>query len=414
MTALYEPVTHCRICGGESFLPVVDLGTTPLANALVDPERVGEPELAFPLAAIRCVSCGLVQLSVVVHPEIMFRHYLYSSSASQPLLAHFDAYAEEVTARYASPGSLVVEVGSNDGVLLAPFARRQVRVLGIEPSTNIAAIANRAGLETWSEFFEPHVARRAVRERGEAAAVVANNVLAHIHDLGGVLEALDVLLAPAGVFVAEVPYLADLLAQTEFDTIYHEHLSYFALRPLKRLLEQGGLELFDVRHLPVHGGSIRIFAGRPGRHQPTPELAVALAAEDAAGLDRGDVYAEFAERVVASRDALVTLLSELRAAGKSVAALGATAKGNTLLNYCGVRSDLIAFVADTTALKHGRLTPGMHIPIRPERAILDERPDYTLLLAWNYAATIIPRFAAYIGAGGRFIHPMPIARIVGP
>lgn len=410
--ATARQLESCRICASRDLALVLDLGSTPLANAFVAPERAAEPELRFPLEVLQCGRCRLVQLSVVVRPDVLFRTYLYSSSASAPMVEHFDRLAAELAQRFALPGACVVEVGSNDGVLLARLAARGVRAVGVEPAANLAAIANARGLETWNEFFSADSARRVLAAKGPAAVVVANNVLAHIDDLGAMLRALDVLLARDGVFAAEVPYLGDLLEHVEYDTIYHEHLSYFALAPLRTLLASGGLEVFDVERLPVHGGSVRVFAGRAGRHAGTERLARALEGESAAGLtDRGR-FVDFATRVQASREALRRLLSELRGAGRRLAGYGATAKSTTLLSFCGIGAETLAFIADTTPLKQGLLTPGTHIPILPDDALLAERPDYTLLLAWNYADAIMRGHASYLAAGGRFVHPMPLARIL--
>lgn len=405
----FRRVENCRICSSADLLEFLSLGETPLANSFVEVDRSSVPEPRFPLAVLRCRSCGLAQLSVVVRPEIMFRHYLYASSSSAPLLAHFDAYAEEIAQRYAPAGSLVVEVGSNDGVLLGPLASRGLKALGIEPSTNIARIANERGLETWNEFFGPQVAQEVASKKGRASAVLANNVLAHIDDLRAVLAGLDALLSDTGVFIAEVPYLMDLLQNVEYDTIYHEHLSYFAVKPLARLFQIGGFELFDVRRMAIHGGSLRIFVARPGRY-PVNERMRALMNDESGWTE--DVFEEFASRVRLSRSSLLSMLEGLARSGSRVAGIGATAKGNTLLNYCGIGPGLVEFIADSTTLKQGLLTPGMHIPVRPENAILDDRPDYTLLLAWNYADQILKRFSSYVEAGGRFIHPIPLARQV--
>lgn len=384
----------------------------PLANAFVSPESAG-PEEAYPLDVLRCAECGLAQLSVVVAPEIMFGSYLYASSASAPLVPHFEAYADEVVERFAPAGSFVVELGSNDGVLLGPLIARGVRAVGIEPATNLAAVANARGLETWNEFFGEGVMRRFVAEKGPARAVIANNVLAHIADLDDVLRALDVVLAPEGVFVAEVPYLGDLIEHVEYDTIYHEHLSYFALAPLERLFASAGLRVFDIQHLPIHGGSMRIFVGRPAAHAETEALAAFRLAETTRGLGEERTYREFALRVGASRRALREMLLALRGEGKRVAGIGATAKGNTMLNYCRIGPELVEFIADSTPLKQGLLTPGMRIPVRPEAALLAERPDYTVLFAWNYADAIVRKFAEYERSGGRFIHPIPLAHVYG-
>jgi len=410
--SLYHRVTACRVCAGASFGSVVDLGETPLANALVARADAGKPEPQFPLEAIRCLACGLVQLSVVVSPEAMFRNYVYATSASTPMVSHFDSYADEVVRLFAPAGSAVVEIGSNDGVLLRPLVRRGVRTVGVEPATNLAAAANESGLETINDFFGADVARRIATGKGPVNAVLANNVLAHIDDLAGVLEGVEAVLAPDGVFVVEVPYLLDLFEHVEYDTIYHEHLSYFAIGPLTKLMEHGGLELFDLRRVAVHGGSLRVFAGRPGRRPITNALRDAMSAEAATGLGDQATYDRFAAQVSRSREALRTVIARARADRRSVAALGATAKGNTLLNYCGLTSADIAFVADSTPIKQGRLTPGTHIPIREDGALVAERPDYTLLLAWNYADAILDRYAAYLQTGGRFIHPIPVARFI--
>ncbi len=412
MSATCRRVERCRICGGRNLDRFLDLGTTPLANVFVEPARAAEPELRFPLEVLRCERCGLVQLSVVVSPDLLFRHYLSATSASAPMVEHFTDLADEVVRRFAPPGSLVVEIGSNDGALLRPLRERGASVLGIEPARNLAALANAEGLETWEEFFGAPLAGRIVRDRGRAKVVLANNVLAHIDDLHDVVAALDLVLDADGVFIAEVPYVSDLFERVEYDTIYHEHLSYFAIAPLEALFDSVGLELFDVRRLTTHGGSLRIYLGRRGMHAGTPDLEAARAAERNAGLGASATYERFASRVAASRDALRRLIGELRAAHRGLAALGATAKSCTLLNYCGIGGESIAFVADSTPLKQGLLTPGTHIPVRPESALLEESPEYALMLAWNYADAIMRRHADYIARGGRFIHPIPLARLM--
>lgn len=409
----YRLVDSCRICRSRELDSVLSLGATPLANAFVQPARLSEPEPHFPLATVRCGRCGLLQLSIVVDPRLMFTDYLYASSASAPTLAQFDRLAQELTERFALRGELVVEVGSNDGVLLAPLRARGVKVIGVEPAANLAASANARGLETWIAFFGADLARRLVAEKGRVRAVIANNVLAHIDDLHEVLDALDLLLADDGVFVVEVPYLDDLIANVEYDTIYHEHLSYFALGPLETLAERAEMELFDVQRLPVHGGSVRVFFAHRGRFDPTPRLRELLHAEREGGLLGAERFREFAVRVGESRTALRELLGRLRSEGRSLAGHGASAKGSTLLNYCGIGPELISFIGDSTPLKQGLLTPGTHIPVRSESAITEERPDYTLLLAWNYADEIVRRHGRYLAAGGRFIYPIPVARIIG-
>jgi len=390
----------------------LSLGETPLANSFVRIGSMGQPQLRVPLEVMRCERCGLVQLTVVVDPEVMFRDYLYATSASAPMRGHFDDLAAELVSRFAPADSLVVEVGSNDGVLLRPLASRGARALGVEPASNLATIANAEGLETLNEFFGLQVAQRIRSERGAAKVVVGNNVLAHIDDLPAMVRSLDALLDDDGVFVAEVPYLFDLLDHVEYDTVYHEHLSYFHLAPLAVLFDHVGMELFDVKRLATHGGSIRMYAGRRGRRPVTTSLRELRASEAARLTDATGLFAAFTGRVEAQRAALRSLLGDLRTNGTRLAGYGATAKGNTMLNYCGIGADTLAFIADTTPYKQGLLTPGTHIPVRPESAIDDEGIEVLLLLAWNYADEIVRRMTTYTGRGGRFIHPIPLPRFL--
>jgi SAM-dependent methyltransferase len=409
MAPLYRALSRCRICGGDLSV-FLSLGETPLANSFIRPDRVTQHESRFPLETARCAECSLVQLTVVVDPETMFRDYVYASSASQPLLAHFDALAEAVVRDFAPPGSLVVEIGSNDGILLRSLGSRGIRALGVEPATKIAARANTEGLETLNAFFDDGLAGRIRDERGPATAVLANNVLAHIDDLKSVVRALDRLLADDGVFIAEVPYLPDLLAHVEYDTIYHEHLSYFHLAPLQRLFTEADFELFDVLRLSIHGGSVRVHVSRKGRRVPTARLRELLASEER--LSTAAPYVEFAARVRSQRIQLVAMLRRMKTEGARLAAYGATAKGNTMLNYCGIDASLLDYVADTTPYKQGLLTPGTHIPVLPESSIMESRPEAMLLLAWNYADSIVARHRDYLAGGGRFIHPIPLPRFL--
>jgi SAM-dependent methyltransferase len=409
MTPPYRTLSRCRICDGD-LRAFLSLGETPLANAFIRPDRVDAAEARFPLESARCSECSLVQLTVVVDPEVMFRDYVYASSASAPLLAHFDDLAAAVARDFAPPGALVVEFGSNDGLLLRSLGSRGIRALGVEPATKIAARANEEGLETLNEFFDVGLAGRIRDERGPASAVLANNVLAHVDDLTGVVRALDRLLADDGVFIAEVPYLQDLLAHVEYDTIYHEHLSYFHLAPLQRLFTSAGFELFDVLRLPIHGGSIRIHVARKGRRAPTVRLRELLSSEEPLATEAP--YIEFAAQVRSQRTQLVALLRRLKAEGHRLAGYGATAKGNTMLNYCGIDASVLDYIADTTPYKQGLLTPGTHIPVRPESSIAESRPDAMLLLAWNYADSIVERHRDYLAGGGRFIHPIPVPRLI--
>lgn len=408
----YKVLAGCRICGSGPLSMVLSLGETPLANSFVTADRLHEAEPMFPLELMRCTECGLVQLSVVVDPELMFRHYVYMSSASAPLRDHFDNYASEVAQMYAPDGSLVVEVGSNDGLLLSSLRRRGVAAVGIEPSVNLALAANGAGLETWNEFFTVAVAERLRSARGPAQAVLANNVIAHIDDLRGFAAAVTTLLDDRGVLIVEFPHVLSLLDHVEYDTIYHEHLSYLAGRPLRRLFHDFGLEPIAAERIATHGGSLRIVFGRVGTRPVTDSIAELERSEAAARLDSVEPYLLFADRVRRSKEALVEMLRSARMRGQRIAALGATAKGNTLLNYCGIGPDVVEYIADTTSLKQGLYAPGTHIPVLSDSVFERDRPDLTLLLAWNYADWVLRKHESYLAAGGRFINPIPIARLI--
>lgn len=411
MRETYRVADRCRVCGSAHLWQFLSLGDSPLANAFVRP-GTPTPDPRYPLALVKCEDCTQVQLTVVVRPEILFRDYAYASSASSSMIEHFRAMAGAITSRYATRGTLVVEIGSNDGVLLRPLAAAGARVLGVEPAENLAAVANAAGVETWNAFFSLSLARRIVVEKGQARVVVANNVMAHIDDLDDLTQGLNALLDGDGVFVAEVPYLVELLDRVEFDTVYHEHLSYFSISALRTLFARRGLELFDVKRETVHGGSLRLHVGRPGRHPLTAGLTATLEDESRREMHDRVPYQEFARRVVVARDALRSLVHTLRTQGKRIAGYGAAAKGNTLLNYCGLASDDIEFIVDSTPYKQGLLAPGTRIPVVPESWILDRQPDYALLLAWNHAEAIVRKNAEYVRRGGRFILPLPVARVM--
>ena len=387
----------------------MDLGLQPLANSFIRPEEVGKPEPRYPLELARCTACGHVQLSVTVPPEIMFRNYLYVSGTSDTIPAHFAAYAKDVAERFVPKGGLVVEIGSNDGTLLRAFDRGAVRVLGVEPARNIAAMANAAGIPTLDEFFGEAIAREIAAKHRRASAIIANNVVAHIDDLHGLMNGVTTLLEDRGVFVAEFPYLVDLLEKTAYDTIYHEHLSYFSVRSVDDLASRHGLHLIDVRRIGVHGGSIRVFIS-PDR-EASPEVKNLLSAEDAGGLRAGRPLRPFVEAVQRQREDLKRILGEIRSS-RHLAGYGAPAKGNTLLNYCEIDRSVLDFIVDKSPLKHGLVTPGTHIPVEPVDRLRGSGIRDTLLLAWNFADEVIRQQSAYRAQGGRFIVPIPTPRVV--
>ena len=400
----------CAVCGGAGLEPFLDLGETPLANAF-PASRTGPPQPCYPLRAARCVDCGHAQLLDRVPPEAMFSHYLYVSSASSTLTAHLDGLAGEVTARAGlGGGGLVVDAGSNDGTLLAAFARRGARTVGVDPAANLAAIAGARGIPTEVSCFDTGAAARVLAAHGPARAITATNSFPHVQDLDEYMRAVDLLLAPDGVFVLEAHYLLDMLEQTAFDTIYHEHVSYWALGPMKRLLERHGFAIADVERLPVHHGQLRVWVARRGVARPAAAVERAEAAERAAGLGTARPFREFAERARRLRWNILALLEGLR--GARVAAYGAPAKGMTLLSVLGLGPETIAYIADRSPLKQGRFTPGSAIPIVPPAHLLADRPDYTLLLAWNFAEEILAELRPYTDAGGRVVVPVPEVRIL--
>jgi C-methyltransferase-like protein/putative zinc binding protein/methyltransferase family protein len=404
---------RCRSCGAElrSFL---DLGTTPLANSFLGEERLAEPEPTFPLEVGFCDACTLVQLMHTVPPEQIFREYVYVTATSSTITDHFHALAREAVERFGLDRSdLVVEFGSNDGTLLKGFEPFGIRTLGVEPATNIAEIAQKNGVRTVNDFFGPPLAQRLREAEGPATLIVGCNVVAHIPDLNGTMEGVSKLLGDEGVFQLEAPYLIDLLDRVEFDTVYHEHFFYFSLSALAHVAERHGLRMFDVKHVPVHGGSIRSsFCHAGASHEETIAVRDALVEERRRGIDRFETYADFAERVLRIRERLLELLERHRADGRRVAGYGAAAKGNTLLNYCHIGPELLDYVADKNPLKIGLYTPGMHLPVVPAERLVEDRPDYTLILAWNMADEIVAEQNEYRRCGGRFLVPIPEPSVV--
>jgi SAM-dependent methyltransferase len=408
-------MTDCRFCGSKLTQTFADLGMSPLSNSFVAAERAAAGEMFYPLHAFVCDACHLVQLDQFETPEQIFRDYLYFSSFSESWLKHAEAYTEHMTRRFGlGAGSQVVEVASNDGYLLQYFQARGVPVLGVEPAANVAEAAKAKGIPTEIAFFSAATARRLAASGIVPDVIAGANVMAQVPDLNDFVAGFAILLKPGGVVTIEFPHLLQLMRYNQFDTIYHEHFSYFSLLTVERVFARHGLRLFDVQELPTHGGSLRIFATQSGNptHPGTGAVAKVLAEERAAGLEGQAAYAAFAARVVDTKAALLEFCIAARREGKRIAGYGAPAKGNTLLNYCGIGPEFLAFTVDRSPHKQGKLLPGVRIPIRAPAAIFAAKPDYVLILPWNLTEEIVAQMAAIRDWGGRFVVPIPAVRLL--
>lgn len=390
----------------------LNLGEQPLANAFLDEVLLQKPEPKYPLRVAVCASCGLCQLRDVVNPEVLFRDYIYFSSG-MPSSDHFQNYAEEVVSNFIlHKGDLVVEIGSNDGHLLRLIKDAGVDVLGIDPALNIVEIANKRGIETICDFFSTTLACKIGKWRGAAQVIIANNVVAHIDDYYDLFEGVRLLLAEDGVFIFEAPYLLDMFENMAFDTVYHEHLSYLALRPLVQFFPKLGMEIFHVEMLPVQGNSIRVYVCRQGRRGTQNSVFELLKKESLMKLNEVATYLIMAERIRNLKEEVRNLLCELKKQGKKIYGYGASAKGNTLLNYFGVGREIIECITEELPSKIGLYTPGTHIPVIDIREAQNNSPDYYLLLAWNYKNAILKKESEFINSGGKFIMPVGNIRII--
>ena len=399
----------CRLCGGGALERVLALTPTPPANAFVDAERLNTEQACFPLDVFFCKTCHHVQLLDVVDPAQLFENYVYVSGTSPSFVKHFEGYAEAVLDRFApDPESLVVDIGSNDGTLLGAFKARGMAVLGVDPARDIAEEATKSGIETITGFFSAVLAAEIKKNRGPARIITANNVFAHADDLSGIVDGIKTLLASDGVFVFEASYLADVIEKTLFDTIYHEHLAYHSLAPLERFFEDNEMRLFSAVRVDSHGGSVRGFAGLTGgRHEADGSVAALIAVEEGLGLNRAETFVDFGHNIDALGAKLQKLTDSIKADGKSIAGFGAPAKATTLMHHFGLGPETIDFIVDDSPLKQGLFTPGHHIPVLPADALYERKPDYVLILAWNFAQPIMESHRAFQDAGGRFIVPLP-------
>lgn len=405
--------TSCRSCGSAELRPFLSLGRTPLANSLLTADDLVKPEPTYPLDVVFCDACSLVQITETVPPEELFGDYLYFSSFSDTMLKHAEALTGRLIAeRRLGADSLAAEIASNDGYLLQYYVRAGVPVLGIDPARATAEAAEARNVPTLVAFFGEGVARELVAAGRRADVIHAHNVLAHVADLNGVVAGMGLLLKDDGVATIEAPYVGDMIDHVEFDTIYHEHLCYFSLTALDRLFRRHGLAVVDVERVPIHGGSLQVSVAHDGA-APVGERVPRLLAEEARlGMDRLAYYAAFGEKVTALRERLLGMLADVKAEGKRIAVYGASAKGSTLLNYFGIGRETIEYVVDRSTVKQGRYTPGTHLPIYPPARLLEDRPDYVLLLTWNFADEILAQQDAYRRQGGRFIVPIPEPRLV--
>lgn len=404
----------CRFCRHPLSQVLVDLGEQPLANANVPADRLAEPDRRFPLVTRVCEKCFLVQASDSVPPDAIFSDYDYFSSVSASWVDHARRYCEMAAERFRlNRSSFVIEIASNDGYLLQHFVKMSIPVLGIEPAANVAAVAEQNGVPSKIAFFGEALARQLIQENRQADLLLGNNVLAHVPDINDFVRGLALLLKPEGVLTMEFPHLLNLLNLVQFDTIYHEHFSYLSLLAVERIFSSHGLRLFDVEQVPTHGGSLRVFACRATSNRPVmPGLAQVRALEKQVKLDDIATYQNYAARVEQVRAELLAFLQSAKADGKKVVAYGAAAKGNTLMNYCGIDGSLIDYAVDGNVRKQGRYTPGSRLEIRAPEAIKQTKPDYVLILPWNLKDEIM-RQAQYIRAwGGKFVIPVPRTEVL--
>lgn len=404
--------SDCRLCGSTDLVEAFSFGETPPANAYLASGDLDTPEIFAPLVVNACNACKLIQLRDVVDPEVLFSNYLYVSGTSPVFVAHFASYAETVVEKFSlKRDSFVIDVGSNDGVLLSHFKKLGMKILGIDPAKNIAAEATKNGIPTTAKFFTPETARSIAAEHGKASIITANNVFAHTDNVESFVEAVKELLLPDGIFVFEAQYLKDLIEKNLFDMVYHEHLCYYHLTPLVPFFKRLGLRIFDVEQVPTHGGSIRVYVGwDDGPHRTSENITRMLSEESA--LNTASTYRAFAERINGIGEKLRALLGGFRKAKKRVVGYGAPAKATTLCYALGIDGETLEYIVDDSPLKQERYMPGTHILIKAPSFLYTDKPDVCLILAWNFADSIVKNHQQFIKNGGVFILPVPEPRIL--
>jgi len=404
---------ECRICKSKNLKQFLNLGEMPLANSFLSREDLKKPESKFPLRVLFCNECGLSQLEEVINSDILFRNYVYlSSGMPKKFSEHFKNYADEVISRFIkSKDDLVVEIGSNDGILLSVFLNK-TRILGIDPAENVAKIATENGIETIADYFSENLAAEIVKKYGHARAIMGNNVVMHIDDHHDLMKGVKTLLTNDGVFIFEAPYMRDMFDNLTFDTIYHEHLSYLTVKPFSLLFKQFGMEIIDIKEIPVHGVSLRVYAAKTGAHEIKPAVAEYLKREEEMGFDKFETYLKLAERIGELKEKVVNNLTDLKSKGKKIAGYGAPAKGNTLLNYFNIGPEILDYATEALPSKIGLYTPGTHIPVIDIEEARKNPPDYYLLLAWNYKDVILEKEKEFRQSGGKFIMPIGDGEII--
>ena len=402
------------MCRGKKLKRIISLSPTPPANAFLNKNELKKKEPFFPLQVNFCQSCGQLQLTHVVSPELLFRKYVYVSSTSPVFVAHFEEYAKDLIKRFKlNKKSFAIDIGSNDGILLKPLKKVGINVLGVDPAKEIAKKTTKAGIKTLPHFLNIKLAKSIIKRFGQADVVTANNAFAHIHNLDEIVNSVKILTHKDAVFVIEFPYLIDFLQKNLFDTIYHEHLSYLSIRPLMAIFKRHAMEIFDIKKVSSHGGSLRVYAKKVGSKYKTKKSVQKFIDEEIKlGLNKPKTYLDFAKKIQENKKKLTLLLKTLKSKGKIIVGYGAPAKGNTLLNYFRIGPKILDYIVDDSVYKQGLYTPGTHILVVPFEKIAETKPDYIFILAWNFAIPLMNKLSTFKKTGGRFIIPIPETEII--